>query len=37
LVVGPPGLEPETITVLAAFDARRDLEDLWFERLLRSP
>jgi hypothetical protein len=25
------------VTVLAVFDARRDLEDLLFERLLRSP
>jgi addiction module RelE/StbE family toxin len=30
-------IEGDTVTVLAVFDARRDLEDLLFERLLRSP
>jgi toxin ParE1/3/4 len=30
-------IEGDTVTVLAVFDARRDLEDLPFERLLRSP
>lgn len=30
-------IDGDTVTVLAVFDARRDLEDLLFERLLRSP
>jgi len=30
-------IEGDTVTVLAVFDARRDLEDLLLERLLRSP
>ena len=30
-------IEGDAVTVLAVFDARRDLEDLLFERLLRSP
>jgi len=30
-------IEGETVTVLVVFDARRDLEDLLLERLLRSP
>ena len=30
-------IEGDTVIVLAVFDARRDLEDLLLERLLRSP
>lgn len=30
-------IEGATVTVLALFDARRDLEDLLLDRLLRSP
>lgn len=30
-------IEADTVIVLAVFDARRDLEDLLLERLLRSP
>jgi toxin ParE1/3/4 len=30
-------IEGDSVTVLAVFDARRDLEDLLLERLLRSP
>ncbi|MHC4342598.1 MAG: type II toxin-antitoxin system RelE/ParE family toxin [Planctomycetota bacterium] len=30
-------MEGDTVIVLAVFDARRDLEDLLLERLLRSP
>lgn len=30
-------IEGDTVVVLAVFDARRDLEDLLLERLLRSP
>ncbi|MDJ0853526.1 MAG: type II toxin-antitoxin system RelE/ParE family toxin [Myxococcota bacterium] len=30
-------IEGDTVTVLAVLDARRDLEDLLLERLLRSP
>lgn len=30
-------IEGGTVTILAVFDARRDLEDLLLERLLRSP
>lgn len=30
-------IEGDTVTVLAVFDARRELEDLLFERILRSP
>ena len=41
LVVRPYRLvyrvEGDTVTVLAVFDARRDLEDVLLERLLRTP
>jgi len=30
-------IEGDTVTVLAVFDGRRDLEDLLLERLLRTP
>ena len=30
-------VEADTVTVLALFDGRRDLEDVLFERLVRSP
>lgn len=30
-------VEADTVVVLAVFDARRDLEDLLLERLVRSP
>ncbi len=30
-------IEGDTVTVLAIFDARRDLEDVLLDRLLRSP
>jgi hypothetical protein len=30
-------VEADTVTVLALFDGRRDLEDVLLERLLRSP
>jgi addiction module RelE/StbE family toxin len=30
-------VESDTVTVLAVFDGRRDLEDVLFDRLLRTP